>query len=440
MFEIRGVVEGFYGNPWSHNSRLTAIKRLSSFNFNSYMYCPKDAAWQRAKWRNNLDSELRQQMSETALVCKENGIDLCLCVSPGLDIVYSSESDRQYALDKFTSYLDLGATQIGLLWDDIDWDLTQAEDISKYEFVEDAQAEFSNWIFEKIKDHPNLKKMIVCPMIYWGRGHNLYIQRLGSLLHQDIGLMWTGRQVRSEYIDTVDAEQFAKQAKRKAIYWDNFPVNNLSLRHELHMGPVKNRESNLDTAAMGLYSNPMLQPNLSLLPLATVGKYLSDPKNYSPEDAWAQAMNELYPKQEAREALQTFFGCLLSSPIDSNGAPELSRTLSKALTFARSGQLAEAAEIVTSYQMKISSSIKMIEKPDFAYQELRAEFFPWFNKYLIADNLLSSIISYLQLPNTENYLVIEKLFEDFESNRYVVCGDAFFEFINELRNLNLDNH
>ena len=38
----RGVVEGFYGNPWSHEVRLSLLDFYGKFKMNTYLYGPKD--------------------------------------------------------------------------------------------------------------------------------------------------------------------------------------------------------------------------------------------------------------------------------------------------------------------------------------------------------------------------------------------------------------
>ena len=39
---LRGVVEGFYGTPWSHEVRLSLIDFYGRFKMNCYIYGPKD--------------------------------------------------------------------------------------------------------------------------------------------------------------------------------------------------------------------------------------------------------------------------------------------------------------------------------------------------------------------------------------------------------------
>ena len=38
---ILGVVEGFYGNPWTKDERFNLLKRMKEQNMNAYIYAPK---------------------------------------------------------------------------------------------------------------------------------------------------------------------------------------------------------------------------------------------------------------------------------------------------------------------------------------------------------------------------------------------------------------
>jgi hyaluronoglucosaminidase len=48
---LRGVVEGFYGPPWSTADRLSQLDFLASTKQNVYVYSPKDDPYLRAQWR-----------------------------------------------------------------------------------------------------------------------------------------------------------------------------------------------------------------------------------------------------------------------------------------------------------------------------------------------------------------------------------------------------
>ena len=52
MFKFRGVVEGFYGTPWSHETRLSILDHMGRYKMNSYVYGPKDDPYHNVPdWR-----------------------------------------------------------------------------------------------------------------------------------------------------------------------------------------------------------------------------------------------------------------------------------------------------------------------------------------------------------------------------------------------------
>ena len=48
----RGVIEGFYGRPFSHEQRLGLIRFIGAHGFNCYAYAPKNDPLHRERWRD----------------------------------------------------------------------------------------------------------------------------------------------------------------------------------------------------------------------------------------------------------------------------------------------------------------------------------------------------------------------------------------------------
>jgi len=105
-FAVRGIVEGFYGPPWSHRARLDAIAFLAPRGLNAYVYAPKDDAKHRAEWRVPYDSQERSQFGELAAHAAAHGARLGFAISPGLDIEYEAAADRAALLAKLDPLLD----------------------------------------------------------------------------------------------------------------------------------------------------------------------------------------------------------------------------------------------------------------------------------------------------------------------------------------------
>ena len=91
-FRVRGVVEGFYGPPWSHDARLEMIDFIGARGMNAYAYAPKDDAKHRAAWREPYDTGEMQRFASLATRANEAGVRFGFAVSPGLDITYESDA------------------------------------------------------------------------------------------------------------------------------------------------------------------------------------------------------------------------------------------------------------------------------------------------------------------------------------------------------------
>ena len=48
---LLGVIEGFYGQPWSEAERVELFDWMRNWRLNSYLYAPKDDLKHRALWR-----------------------------------------------------------------------------------------------------------------------------------------------------------------------------------------------------------------------------------------------------------------------------------------------------------------------------------------------------------------------------------------------------
>ncbi len=109
VFRHRGVIEGFYGEPWAHEDRLWCIERLGAWGMNRYVHAPKDDPLHRERWRETYPSEMRREFRELVLRGDEHGVQVGFALSPGLSIRYASTDDRRAVRDKLLSFREIGA-------------------------------------------------------------------------------------------------------------------------------------------------------------------------------------------------------------------------------------------------------------------------------------------------------------------------------------------
>jgi hyaluronoglucosaminidase len=243
--------------------------------------------------------------------------------------------------------------------------------------------------------------------------------------------MWTGRQIRSEYIDFVDAIEFQEQAKRKPFYWDNFPVNNLNLRHELHMGPLVGRAKNLPEAAIGLLANPMLQFNASLPSLFTIGKYLNDTQNYEPELAWNEALEFLYKDQDERNALRIFIDANTKSQLSGDVSPIFRSSIQEIENERKNANYSKAAAFSFELSLRIHKSYEVIANNRFSKKDLYIEIFPWLENFRLHGIILGNLAKFFETRCT-NTLALTEMMRQIDQNRNQVFGDILWEYMQEL--------
>ncbi|CAB4929095.1 unannotated protein [freshwater metagenome] len=390
-FAIRGVIEGFYGTPWTHEQRLSGIESFADFGMNSFMLAPKDSPWQRFDWRRPFDSMLLKLTKELVERGQLHGVNIAICVSPGLSVKYSDQNDVEAVMIRYRQLLSIGVRDFGLLFDDIPWELQFAEDIKKYKTTAQAQADFSNRVLASLKEVDSSARLIVCPMEYCGRGTNPYIRELGTNAAPEISLMWTGRQICSEYLDISDAIVFKDDAGRAPLYWDNYPVNDVAMTHELHVGPIQGREAGLEDFSAGLFSNPMEKFEMSLLPLSTIGDYLWDSKNYNPQESWDRALKLMVKKESDYTAMRRLLRNSLGSCLNGNAAPDLGSLISSTTTAWRAGKPEEAAEIFRKAGEQIMRDYEVLTSDNFSRTDLIEEIKPWVAKYLAGGETLEQL-------------------------------------------------
>jgi hypothetical protein len=100
--------------------------------------------------------------------------------------------------------------------------------------------------------------------------------------------------VVSKAITLSHVRRIAKKIQRPLLLWDNYPVNDLSMREELHIAPLTGRDPRLPESVYGYLNNPLLQEQLSFLPLATCFDYARSPAKYRAESSWTNIVRQRF--------------------------------------------------------------------------------------------------------------------------------------------------
>nr|CRZ25905.1 BMA-OGA-1 [Brugia malayi] len=270
-----GIVEGFYGRPWTADQRKDLFARMKHLGMNTYIYAPKDDLKHRADWRqlyNSDEVELLQSLIQTA---KMENVTFVYALSPGIDIIYSSEKEIKALHDKSEQVRCLGCDAFALLFDDIDMALNDA-DKKQFSSIVMAQLTVANALYEFLK----CPHFFFCPTEYCESRANPsleesdYLLTLGKKLVADIHILWTGPRVVSREITIDHIRRVAAVLQRKPVVWDNLHANDYDPKR-VFLGPFAGRSVRLKEEIAGILLNPNCRYEANFLPFYTLAEWNS---------------------------------------------------------------------------------------------------------------------------------------------------------------------
>lgn len=303
---LRGVIEGFYGDPWTHEYRKDLFAFMGQNKMNAYIYAPKADLKHRVQWRVLYTGKELEVMTDLINTAHQNHVRFIYALSPGGDIDlgagYAAELEKLFA--KCEQMYELGVRDFAIFLDDIP--TLDAQGHGK--LLTDFQTQF-------VQTHEGVSDLIAITTEYGDPFLTEYTTQIAPLIHKDVVLMWTGPGVIPESITNASLQHIIKTYGRKVLIWWNYPVND-TLANHLYMGPCQNLEDTLYQSITGLTSNPMNQGYASMVPLFTIGDYLWNPEAYDKDASLEAACQALMP--DAADALADFIAMTCSSGINKN--------------------------------------------------------------------------------------------------------------------------
>ncbi|XP_055040089.2 protein O-GlcNAcase isoform X2 [Misgurnus anguillicaudatus] len=200
---LSGVVEGFYGRPWTMNQRKELFRREQKWGLNTYLYAPKDDYKHRMYWRDLYSLEEADQLITLISAAKECNVEFIYAISPGLDITFSNPKEVSALKRKLSQVSEFGCRSFALLFDDIETEMCPADKEAFGSFA-DAQVSVTNEVFQHLKE-PQV--FLFCPTDYCAAfctpsvQLSKYLNTVGEKLNPGIDVLWTdGEDQGSDYI------------------------------------------------------------------------------------------------------------------------------------------------------------------------------------------------------------------------------------------------
>ncbi|GMT07547.1 hypothetical protein PENTCL1PPCAC_29721 [Pristionchus entomophagus] len=261
---IRGIIEGFYGAPWTQSQRRDLLRTLAQQGLNTYVYAPKDDVKHRKEWREKYGTEEAAELQSLIEYAKSLNINFVYALSPGIDIEYSRVKDISAVKAKLEQLKSIGCESFALLFDDIEYQLSDADE-SQFGTPANAQVAVVNDCYTQLNSPAHF---YFCPTEYCSTRakptllESDYLRTIGDRLHPGVEIFWTGALVVPESISEDNCRAVSMVLKRKPLIWDNIYANDYDTKR-MFLGPFKGRGQSLKKECCGLLLNPNCQFDLN---------------------------------------------------------------------------------------------------------------------------------------------------------------------------------
>jgi hypothetical protein len=272
-----GIIEGFFGRPYSWQERADMVRALAPAGYGFYLYAPKVDAHLRRRWREPYPDAELEALATFAAVCRDEGVRFGVGLSP-YELFLGFDGQAKEALAAKLAQLDsLGLADLGVFFDDMKGDLPE---------LAERQVEIVHWIAERTA----AGRVIACPSYYtddpvldrvFGQRPANYLEDLGAGLDPRVEIMWTGEEVCAREFSPGHLARVSEQMRRKPFLWDNYPVNDgPRMSRHLHLRAFTGRPSTIapHIAAHGI--NTASQAVLSRIPALTLAESYRDGPDY----------------------------------------------------------------------------------------------------------------------------------------------------------------
>ena len=231
-FAVRGVVEGFYGTPWTHDARLEVISFLAARGMNAYAYAPKDDARHRAEWRVPYDGPDLARFGELAAHGAGSACGSASRSRPGSTSTTSRRPTATRCCASWSRCAERacrGSCSCSTT-SRCSPASRRARPRSSRGCIRPSTAPRSRCARPNTSGRPSLAVPLGA--------------RRG--MPPEVDVMWTGPTVCSPELRADDARGWTKAlGDRRVIVWDNYPVNDALMTASLHLGPYQGRDADL---------------------------------------------------------------------------------------------------------------------------------------------------------------------------------------------------
>lgn len=328
---LRGVLEGFYGDPWPKEDRMGMMREIANLKYNLFVYGAKMDGYVNIGWTQPYPASELKYIDQLLAEAKKQHLQVCWEIHGGWPITFSSEKDMELILQKFGDVADRGVSCFLIGFDDLNKLMTQ-KDAAIYDTYPNALADFVKRLGDQMKAKWPDALLVFVPHEYYTKdpGTTTDLVTVVSQIQDFWYVAWTGPDVLSRTVYGTDIDEITEIIGRTPILGDNYPVNDYFTLFNgdsyLHLAPITGRDKALLEKAPAVCFNTSPEAWASLPPLATIADFVWNPDGYTP-DGSASNVALYYAGAAGKEAMELMMQTNYSPLLSPNSAPGLAEKI-----------------------------------------------------------------------------------------------------------------
>ena len=332
-----GVIEGFYGRPWSHAARVSMLETLAALELDTYLFAPKNDPHHRSSWFKPLALEERGKLRELFDAGRSLGVKVVYGLAPERilggsgnvgrsswrrrDTDHDGLADASFGplRDRLLELTSLGCRSFALAFDD-----TWTTFLPAFATFEKGllHARVAHRALSLVRESAADAEVFLVPAIYHRRIEDMpggalsYLRGLATL-GADIPAAWTGPNIFSRLIEPGDVLRLERAIGLPVWIWNNAITNDwlpvatgepLGLRplEKLSFGPPENIGPGLARVTRGIMLNGAREPELTKVSLACLAELKSEGPRYDPSRAHERALDRVFGPEAAPAASKVY--------------------------------------------------------------------------------------------------------------------------------------
>lgn len=328
--QIRGLVEGYYGYPYSVEVKKQLMRFMMRMKMNTYMYGAKSDPYHSANWQDPYPATITEQQERNGLLSQDmvrdiaqtsaaTKVNFIWAIHPGNNFV-SDASIVTKIMAKYSSMYDLGVRQFAVFVDDVGVPTSDADCQANADHLTALQQAIDDkWNTPGAKAEDQVRPLHFVPQVYtlsWVSEENRkrFYRYLGQTPSK-ITIYITGWGVWT-VPNTSDLRTVNNELGREAAWWWNYPCNDNAdgqlytsdMYYNFVEMPAVGSSSRLPsslTGGLGIVSNPMQEGMVSRTPLFSVADYAWNNGAFQNEQSWRASFRLTMDTPEKREAYMT---------------------------------------------------------------------------------------------------------------------------------------